>query len=123
MVPTCTCSRRSPRRTPPLVPPPYQPTDFKVGSTSDGSITLKRKAKHPEGSDRVVYFVQRKLINESAFTLVGGSGEEILSGRHAPRRHRRRDERIVTGPAVRYRAGPALTTVDRDLRLGWAGQL
>lgn len=58
------------------VPPPGQPTDFKVELNSDGSITLKWKAKHPEGSDRVVYFVQRKLINESAFTLVGGSGEK-----------------------------------------------
>lgn len=58
------------------VPPPGQPTDFKVELNSDGSITLKWKAKHPEGSDRVVYFVQRKLINESALTLVGGSGEK-----------------------------------------------
>lgn len=58
------------------VPPPGQPTDFKVELNSDGSITLKWKVKHPEGSDRVVYFVQRKLINESAFTLVGGSGEK-----------------------------------------------
>jgi hypothetical protein len=58
------------------VPPPGQPTDFKVELNSDGSITLKWKAKHPEGSDRVVYFVQRKLINETAFRLIGGSGEK-----------------------------------------------
>lgn len=58
------------------VPPPGQPMDFKVELNSDGSITLKWKAKHPEGSDRVVYFVQRKLVNESAFTLVGGTGEK-----------------------------------------------
>lgn len=58
------------------VPPPGQPTDFKVELNSDGSITIKWKAKHPEGSDRVVYFVQRKLINESAFRLIGGSGEK-----------------------------------------------
>jgi hypothetical protein len=37
---------------------------------------LKSKAKHPEGSDRVVYFVQRKLIDEAAFRLIGGSGEK-----------------------------------------------
>lgn len=58
------------------VPPPGQPTDFKVELNSDGSITIKWKAKHPEGSDRVVYFVQRKLINEAAFRLIGGSGEK-----------------------------------------------
>lgn len=58
------------------VPPPGQPTDFKVELNSDGSITIKWKAKHPEGSDRVVYFVQRKLINEAAFSLIGGSGEK-----------------------------------------------
>jgi len=58
------------------VAPPGQPMDFKVELNSDGSITLKWKAKHPEGSDRVVYFVQRKLISESAFRLVGGSGEK-----------------------------------------------
>ncbi len=58
------------------VPPPGQATDFKVELNSNGSITLKWKAKHPEGSDRVVYFVQRKLISETAFTLVGGSGEK-----------------------------------------------
>jgi len=37
---------------------------------------LKWKVRHPEGSDRVVYFVQRKLISEGAFALVGGSGEK-----------------------------------------------
>ena len=58
------------------VPPPGQATDFKVELNSNGSITLKWKAKHPEGSDRVVYFVKRKLISESAFRLVGGSGEK-----------------------------------------------
>ena len=58
------------------VPPPAQPTDFKVELNSNGSITLKWKARHPEGSDRVVYFVKRKLIRESAFRLVGGSGEK-----------------------------------------------
>jgi hypothetical protein len=58
------------------IPPPGQPTDFKVELNSDGAITIKWKARHPEGSDRVVYFVQRKLINETTFTLVGGSGEK-----------------------------------------------
>jgi hypothetical protein len=58
------------------VPPPGQPTDFKVELNSDGSITVKWKAKHPEGSDRVVYFVQRKLISEDSFRLIGGSGEK-----------------------------------------------
>jgi hypothetical protein len=58
------------------VPPPGQPTDFKVELNSNGSITVKWKAKHPEGSDRVVYFVQRKLISEDAFRLIGGTGEK-----------------------------------------------
>lgn len=58
------------------VAPPGQPSDFKVELNSDGSITLKWKAKHPEGSSNVVYFVQRKLISEDAFRLIGGSGEK-----------------------------------------------
>lgn len=61
------------------VPPPGQPTDFKVELNSSGSITLKWKAKHPEGSDRVVYFVQRKLVNEGSFTLVGGTGDRAYT--------------------------------------------
>jgi hypothetical protein len=57
------------------IAPPGQPTDFKVELNSDGSVTLKWKAKHPEGSTNVIYFVQRKLITEDAFRLVGASGE------------------------------------------------
>ena len=45
------------------VPRREQATDFRVELNS---ITLKWKAKHTEGSDRVVYFVQRKLISEVA---------------------------------------------------------
>lgn len=58
------------------VPPPGQPTDFKVELNPSGSITIKWKARHPEGSDRVVYFVQRKLVGESNFSLLGGTGEK-----------------------------------------------
>jgi len=48
------------------VPSREQATDFKVELSSIRSITLKWKAKHTEGSDRVVYFVQRKLVSEVA---------------------------------------------------------
>jgi len=58
------------------VPPPGQPTDFKVELNPSGSITVKWKAKHPEGSDRVVYFVQRKLVGQTAFALLGGTGDK-----------------------------------------------
>lgn len=58
------------------VPPPGQPTDFRVELNPTGSITIKWKAKHPEGSDRVVYFVQRKLAGQANFSLLGGTGEK-----------------------------------------------
>jgi hypothetical protein len=58
------------------VAPPGTPTDFRVELNSDGSITINWKVKHPEGSTNVVYFVQRKLISEDAFRLIGGSGEK-----------------------------------------------
>lgn len=67
-----------------VVPPPGTPTDFKVELNSDGSITLRWKAQHPEGSDRVVYFVQRKLVGQTAFTLVGGSGERSYQDNTLP---------------------------------------
>ncbi len=66
------------------VPPPGQPTDFKVELNSDGSITIKWKAQHPKGSDRVVYFVQRKLVSEGAFRLIGGSGERSFVDQTLP---------------------------------------
>jgi hypothetical protein len=59
------------------VPPPGQPTDFKVELNPSGSITIKWKAKHPEGSDRVVYFVQRKLAGAANFALLGGTGDKF----------------------------------------------
>jgi hypothetical protein len=62
-----------------VVPPPGRPTDFKVELNPEGSITFRWKATHPEGSDRVVYFVQRKLITETAFRLVGGTGERAYT--------------------------------------------
>ncbi len=61
------------------VPPPGQPTNFKIGLNSDGSITLNWKAQHPEGSNRVVYFVQRKLAGESNFSMIGGAGERSFT--------------------------------------------
>ena len=40
--------------------------------------TRSQRPRHPRSrhSDRVVYFVQRKLISEGAFALIGGSGEK-----------------------------------------------
>lgn len=69
---------------PGILPPPGQPTDFKVELNSDGSITIRWKATHPEGSSGVVYFVQRKLVGESAFTLIGGSGEREFTDNTLP---------------------------------------
>lgn len=57
------------------VPPPGRPMDFSVGLESTGAITLSWKAKHPEGSGSVVYAIERKLINENTFDLVGVSGD------------------------------------------------
>lgn len=56
------------------VPPPGQPTDFSVLLNSDGSLTLKWKATHPEGSYNVIYMVQRRLVTENSFQFVGASG-------------------------------------------------
>lgn len=56
------------------LPPPGQPTDFTVGLNSDGSLTLKWKATHPEGSYNVIYMVQRRLVTENAFQFVGATG-------------------------------------------------
>lgn len=69
---------------PGVVPPPGQPTDFKVELNSDGSITIRWKATHPEGSSNVVYFVQRKLVNEDTFTLIGGTGEREFTDTTLP---------------------------------------
>lgn len=66
------------------VPPPGQPTDFKVELNPSGSITIKWKAKHPEGSDRVVYFVQRKLAAEANFSLLGGTGDKFYEDASFP---------------------------------------
>jgi hypothetical protein len=60
---------------PGVVPPPGQPTDFRIGLNTDGSITIRFKAVHPKGSNNVIYFVQRKLAGETVFTLIGGTGE------------------------------------------------
>lgn len=57
------------------VAPPGQPTNFREELNPGGSITISWKAAHPEGSDRVVYFVQRKLNTQANFSLVGGTGE------------------------------------------------
>ena len=61
------------------LPPPGTPTDFKIELNSTGSITIRWKAQHPEGSSNVVYFVQRKLPGETAFRILGGSGERAYT--------------------------------------------
>lgn len=66
------------------MPPPGQPTDFKVELNPNGSITLKWKAKHPQGSDNVVYLVQRKLPGETAFVLAGAVGEKAFTDQTLP---------------------------------------
>jgi hypothetical protein len=61
------------------LPPPGTPTDFKVELNAEGSITIRWKAAHPEGSYNVVYFVQRKLLTETQFRIIGGSGERAYT--------------------------------------------
>lgn len=66
------------------LPPPGQPTDFKVELNPEGSITLRWKAAHPAGSSNVVYFVTRKFVGESGFTLLGASGERNFTDATIP---------------------------------------
>ncbi len=58
------------------VPPPGQPTNLSFSIGSDGALTLAWTAKHPKGSDRVVYLVRRKLAHEKGYTFLGASGEK-----------------------------------------------
>lgn len=66
------------------VPPPGTPTDFRVELNAEGSITIRWKAAHPEGSYNVVYFVQRKLLTETQFRIIGGSGERAYTDETLP---------------------------------------
>jgi|HigsolmetaAR202D_1030399.scaffolds.fasta_scaffold00190_15 uncharacterized cupredoxin-like copper-binding protein len=66
------------------VPPPGQPENFRVELNPGGSITIRWKARHPQGSDRVVYFVRRKLPGQTAFTLLGGTGEKAFTDETLP---------------------------------------
>lgn len=61
------------------VPAPGQPTDPSFSLGSDGALTLSWTAKHPTGSDRVVYLVRRKLPGEDRFTFIGASGEKSFT--------------------------------------------
>lgn len=58
------------------IAPPGQCTGFTIDLNGDGSLTIGWTAKHPAGSDRVVYLVQRRLAGEDAWTLLGASGEK-----------------------------------------------
>jgi hypothetical protein len=66
------------------VPPPGQPENFRVELNPGGSITLRWKARHPQGSDRVVYFVRRRLAGESSFALLGGTGDRAFTDETLP---------------------------------------
>ena len=66
------------------VPPPGQPTDFRIELNSNGSITIRWKCANPEGSGSVVYFVQRKLLGETNFSIIGGSGEKAFTDETLP---------------------------------------
>lgn len=57
------------------VPPPTQPTGFKVELTQEGGIKLSWKST---GSSGGFYTVKRKLAGESAFTLIGNSGKKFF---------------------------------------------
>ncbi|MBX3385117.1 MAG: fibronectin type III domain-containing protein [Phycisphaeraceae bacterium] len=66
------------------VPPPGQPFDFRVELNSTGSITLRWKANNPAGSANVVYFIQRRLVNQSNFSIVGAVGERAFTDETLP---------------------------------------
>ncbi|HLP85594.1 MAG TPA: hypothetical protein VK157_14690 [Phycisphaerales bacterium] len=63
---------------------PGTPTtlDFALGSA--GTLTLTWTAKHPRGSDRVVYLVKRQLPGEAGFTLLGATGERAFDDTTLP---------------------------------------
>lgn len=56
------------------VPPPAQPTDFRVELDPLGLITLRWKAKNPAGAAGTVYALRRKLAGESQYAFVGSAG-------------------------------------------------
>lgn len=66
------------------LPPPGQPENFRVELNPGGSITIRWKARHPRGSDRVVYFVRRRLAGETAFALLGGTGDKWFTDETLP---------------------------------------
>jgi hypothetical protein len=66
------------------VPPPGQATDFGVTLGGSGELVLSWKAQHPAGSDRVVYFIGRKLPGESTFAIVGAVGEREFTDASVP---------------------------------------
>jgi hypothetical protein len=64
--------------------PPAQPMDLRAALNPDGSITLTWKCSNPRGVSRVVYFVERKLDSETAFSLVDTVGEKKFTDMNLP---------------------------------------
>ena len=79
-----TLAQIPPPADPSPVPPPGQATDFNVTLGGGGELVLSWKAQHPAGSDRVVYFIGRKLPGESTFAIVGAVGEREFTDASVP---------------------------------------
>ncbi len=56
------------------VPAPGQPTNIGIGLSSNGSITLKWKSTNASASSGTFFTVERRLLGETNFSLIGTVG-------------------------------------------------
>ncbi len=67
-----------PAPTPPApLPAPGQPSDFTVGVLASGALSLKWKMTGTQGGN-IFYQVKRRLLGETAYTILGGSGNKTF---------------------------------------------
>jgi hypothetical protein len=69
------------------LPPPGQPTDFKIGLTGSGAVELTWKCANATASSGVHFVVTRKLnggAGESTFTTVGNIGKKKFTDATIP---------------------------------------
>lgn len=66
-----------PPATPAPLPAPGQPFAFTVGVLASGALSLKWKMTGTQGGN-LFYQVKRRLVGESAYTILGGSGNKTF---------------------------------------------
>lgn len=66
------------------VPPPGQPTDFKIGLTGSGAVQPTWKCTSGAASTGAFFVVTRKLAGESVFTTVGNIGAKKFTDNTIP---------------------------------------